>query len=699
MAAYTPLVRVQETTVRKYDVVLVFAYKVSPFVKWGTETDADNSHLRAPTEAEAATMQRWETQRKTVLRALEIAGLTVMAMYSRDRDEIFVKVGASQAKLEEIAETTKYTLELKEEYECAHAEFRRDFLGTAPVYDDRKLVSHLYKIHENGSCFRTVDRIHLTKHMIQSPEKGCAAVPVGELMRGGKDATIKHYFPLHEVTTLDAFKERWKTYFAWGSGIDEVRGYFGEAVAYYWLWMSFNLKALVPLACVGMFCFVWDVLIGTPNNFTAYSFCVFVGVWSTLLIHGWRRLSAAKALQWGTLEQQEDMLPPRYMFYGEKRLNPINDKAELYYPWRSRVPKYATSYSIVTVCLAGLLYLTLCLFTLRHIIHRRYDSPNAPLVFQFVNAIIVEAFNFGFGELVQRLNDNENHRTEPEHERNRLAKSMVFKLFNSFVSLYYIAFFKGHDTILGEKLRCRHNDCLLDLSSQLLCFVVVRLVLGNLIEWLYPKFMIWWRGCQEDKEMKELSKGSSVMLFTGMSGTEQQSKKETLDNYEEMEEMLLTHAYTTMFVVACPWVPFVSLGGIFLECFLDSRKTCTLYKRPWPLKRRNNEPWDSAFDIVGVLAMLTNCATVVWATDAYASYSSVDKVVAFFMLENAILAVRLVVAAIFPAPATSILHLQAKQNGLVSKHLDCIQTSMEPTRFEPKGAKVMIFDRDEDDDE
>ena len=51
---------------------------------------------------------------------------------------------------------------------------------------------------------------------------------------------------------------------------------------------------------------------------------------------------------------------------------------------------------------------------------------------------------------------------------------MVFKFFNSYISLYYIAFFKGHDHQtpfpapydVYPKLRCRHNDCMVDLSQE-----------------------------------------------------------------------------------------------------------------------------------------------------------------------------------------------------------------------------------------
>merc|ERR1712139_87912 len=101
---------------------------------------------------------------------------------------------------------------------------------------------------------------------------------------------------------------------------------------------------------------------------------------------------------------------------------------------------------------------------------------------------------------------------------------------------------------------------------------------------------MWYKACAEDHEMRRLAQGSQVVVFTGMS---------------EMEEQVLTFGYTTLFVVAAPWVPLITLFSVVVEGALDKQKLLTLYRRPYPVNCNDNEPWDTAFDLIGIAAMLT----------------------------------------------------------------------------------------------
>jgi hypothetical protein len=140
MASYNPLNKVEPGEGgRKYDVCIVFSHKTRSNVKYGTEIDNKNEYLEDADDMEQSVMHLWEMRRATVVKALEMAGLDLKLVYSRDRDQIFCKVGATQEKLKEIAELTKYKLQLKPEYESAYAEYRRDYPGTPPYYDDRKV--------------------------------------------------------------------------------------------------------------------------------------------------------------------------------------------------------------------------------------------------------------------------------------------------------------------------------------------------------------------------------------------------------------------------------------------------------------------------------------------------------------------------------------------------------------------------------
>jgi hypothetical protein len=466
------------------------------------------------------------------------------------------------------------------------------------------------------------------------------------------------------------------------------------------------MSALILLAVFGVGALLADMFEMTPNNFTTTPYALFASFWAAFLIHFWRRSAAHQSVKWGSLDIEEKLEPPRKEFHGEKRINPVTDKPELHYPWYDRIGAYIKSTCWLTLSMVFLLALQLALFYFRHKVHKEYDNPNAPLYFQLLNAIVVEIANWLFSDFAVSLTDDENHRTQREYMTHRLAKNVTFKFFNSYVSLYWIAFFKGHDNFMG-KMRCRNNDCLLDLGSQLACFMFVRIVLSNLVEAIAPKVSYACQTYLEERQMKNLVRGSQahggIFMYAGMSSMEVQAKRETPDTYSEMEETLFHYGYCILFVSAAPWMPLVILFAFVIETTLDKTKFYKLYRRPSPLLVPNNEPWDTAFDIMSIFGMLTNIAIVVFATDAFEEYSMTEKLTWFFLMENGIIAVRILVGTLFPARPTYVDNLVMKHRVIAQKHLDCVETSLDVQPFiDPSSGvskKVVIADRDEGDDE
>lgn len=161
-----------------------------------------------------------------------------------------------------------------------------------------------------------------------------------------------------------------------------------------------------------------------------------------------------------------------------------------------------------------------------------------------------------------------------------------------------------------------------------------------------------------------------MTVMPDLSQAERQSKKEDYDVYEDMDEVLILYGYTTLFVVACPWVPIVALLSNVLECFLDQKKLVLLYRRPYPMHAANNEPWDTAFDIFGVLAMMTNAAVIVFSSNAFKGMNHAHKALMFLAIEHAIIFGRVIVSFFFPALPTKVKVLQMQQAVMVHRHLN-----------------------------
>lgn len=713
---YPPMV-VPQTRMPRADICMVFPYKTSALLRWGEAGQEEELRgLKPPNDKERYTMEQWQVKRQGIITALSDCGLVLMLYYSRDRDEIFVKVAAEEKHLRMVAEMKRYLLELKEEYLAAFAQYKNDYAGQRDLgYADRCVVSHLYKMHidptdeyegqaypEPKAIFRTIDRIMLIDHIIRSADHHCAGVDVGQLLH---DADLNHYFPLHENRRLVDLDKDWFRSFVWGQSITKVRDYYGERIAMYFLFMSHFVKWLILPSIIGVALWLASVVYGTPDNYTAMIVCVGMGFWATFFVHFWRRLAATFAIKWGTLGMTAALEPTRPEFQGVSRINPVTQRVDRYYPWSERLFKVLFSYAVLTFSLLIVGLVVCVLFYLRHHFHKN----GGRLYFQIINALVVEILNTVFTKIAKWLTDRENHRAYTEHANHLLAKTIIFKFVNCYGSLYYIAFFKEHSMLFGQPMTCLYNprlesnDCLRDLGWQLAVFIIVRLTFQNFIELGLPYFLMWYRRIKEGRQFYTNPFSGPSILIADASSAEKQAKKEDYDLYEDMDEILILYGYTTLFVVACPWVPMLALLSLIVEIFLDQKKLILLFRRPMPQAAANNEPWDTAFDAFGVMAMLTNVAVIIFSGHTFDHWTHAEKIRLFLLLEFACVFSRIMNGVVFPAIPRRVRLLELQQRVIVQRHLnnggteDDSETRASAMRTTVHAAPF-IFDRDDEED-
>mmetsp|Transcript_53997 Transcript_53997/g.94791 ORF Transcript_53997/g.94791 Transcript_53997/m.94791 type:complete len:743 (-) Transcript_53997:149-2377(-) len=711
-------VQVSSKRMLRPDMVMVFRYKTSAQVRWGSSLeDEDWKGLRPPTQEEEHQMQTWSNKRQGIISALSDCGLVLIMYYSRDRDEIFVKIGVEEWHLRQVAEMIRYKLELKEEYLSAFAAYQEDRPGQRDQnYSDSVWTSHLYKMHvdvedEDGgqayprphAIFRTVDRIRIIDYIVRQNENNCANVDVGQLLH---DRDLVAMFPLHENRKLVAMDNDWFRCFVWGTSINKVRDYFGERIAMYFLFMSHFIKWLIPVSIIGVVLWVASVFYGTPDNFSAVLICIIMSFWAIFFVHFWRRQCATHAIKWGTLNMSRDVEPTRTGFLGTSWvINPVTMRSERYYPWSSRIVKILQSYTVLVVTLIVVMFIVCCLFYLRHIFHKN----GGRLWFQIINALVVEILNNVFTSIAKDLTEREQHRTQSEHQNHLLAKTIIFKFVNCYCSLYYIAFFKEHGHLFGMPMTCMYNerleqnDCLRDLGWQLAVFIIVRLTLQNFVELGMPYLYMSFRRFSEDSQFKKTPWSNTLIIMPDLSSAERQSKKEDYDLYDDVDEILILYGYSTLFVVACPWVPMLALLSCIVECFLDQKKLVLLFRRPMPSPAKDNEPWDTAFDVFGILAMLTNTAVIIFAGHTFDHWHHSAKICLFLLIEFSTIFLKVLVMTILPSIPRRVRLLDEQQRKMVHRRIDLggeeddTETRASAMRTTMHAAPY-VFDRDDEDD-
>jgi hypothetical protein len=685
------------------DMVIVFPFKTSALVQYKESADVEQTVLqrnpmRPPTKEQENQMDLWTNKRTATIHSLHECGLILMLYYSRDRDEIFCRIAAEGHHLRKVAQMMKYRLELREQYLSAFAEFKQDYKGRLEVnYADRCVVNHLYKVHtdrtdadqgarypSSDAIFRTVDRISLIDTIIRQNGHDCAGIDMGQLMH---DNDVLHYFPMHENQLLRDMDKDWFLTFASGSHIDKVRDYFGERIAMYFLFMAYLNSALIWPAVLGIGFWVYDTVRATPDNRTEGFVCLIMGLWAVLFVPFWRMKAAERACKWGTIGMKTQEEPTRPQFKGTCQVNPVTGRVDRYYPWSDRVKSIALSWSTILGCILVLFWTIGILMIVRA---RMQKHAGGRPMFMVVNAIMVEAGNILFTKLAKWLTDRENYRAPSEYSNSLMAKTVIFKFINCYSSLYYIAFFKAHHYLYGVEMKCWKDDCMYDLSMQLAVFLIVRCTFQNLMELGLPYFRMMWQNYQEGRTFHTSIFENPLTVMPDLSQAEKQSKKEEFDLYDDMDETLILYGYATLFVVACPWIPALALAMNVLECFLDQKKLIFLYRRPMPTPAANLEPWDTAFDIFGILAMLTNALLIVFSARAFDSefvhglpescngiYNfpyCLDKhsqmIIGFLMIEHFALFARLVLTHVYPELPMAVRLLRMQQDVVLHKHMN-----------------------------
>lgn len=727
MATYTPLIDGDRMGIpghlagSRFDVCIVFPYKVSNDVMYN---DEDSHLLRLPTEGERRQMDKWTQKREVILKQMSVVGLEFKLFLSRDRDEVFCKIGTDVKKLEEIAEVTRHKLKMRDEKGGGYGPFKRDYPGSAALnYTDRRIVSPVYQpvdssVYGKEALFGSYDRITLIDKLIRSTERGCAGIDIGSFI---KSKDILAYFPLHEQSKIEELDRNWLKCFVLGTSLDSVRDYLGDRYAMYFAWMSHFMKALVVLVFFCLGATIIHIFTRTADNALLPFFCFGVAVWSTLFPHTWARKANTLAVRWGTYDtdSEEELIRPE--FRGERRISPITQRPELFYPWSARVLQILVSAIVLMLCMAGGLVVTSFVFVMRHILGDAI--PGGHFLFMLALATTVHILNSVFNSIAKKLTDKENYSTNSEYETALLSKTLLFKLFNTFGPLYYIAFIKERWNLIGFQMTCYKDDCLYDVASQLTVFVLYFLVIANALEFLSPKLRAWSRsrldhiaidtgaehaqhrtGAVESGQAayhqpnnrmdmplmpdsdpsgsysgggggyrgqpNRMNLDSAHQIVSGaavsigaMSLAERQSKMDVQDSpFAEFDEMVLQFGYTTLFVVAAPWVTLLAFIAVLVECYIDKTKFLTDTRRPFPFRSGNIGVWSYCFEILAFLAVVTNGALVVLGSRK-SETNPFNGLSTFVIFEHFVLFLRLLAVIFFP-----VLSSVAKQLFLKNKH-------------------------------
>lgn len=264
----------------------------------------------------------------TVLEVLQSGlGLEIRAHVSADKDQIFVKVKATEDGLKVQADIIDYKLQftadaaglgnctdLKDFQEVLpYAPFEKN-TGKIPAPGFHKTVSNSENLYqrfnyqgaptENGeTLFRPVDKIRLIRSMILSSVN---------LTRLTKKKILCSEFALPNEYDLFQLQQSWANFrlFYKFQPFHLIRNYFGEEITLYFSWLEFYLKWLFTPAIIGGILATTYYVLREMNHAKEYSgaclilFSFLIAISSSFIDQIWIRTEKTLAWKWGVTDYE-----------------------------------------------------------------------------------------------------------------------------------------------------------------------------------------------------------------------------------------------------------------------------------------------------------------------------------------------------------------------------------------------------------
>lgn len=480
---------------------------------------------------------------------------------------------------------------------------------------------------------------------------------------------ITQAFPLHDTEELHSLGVRWYWAILSEQPLEDIRTYFGEAIAIYFAFLGFYTIALIIPAIVGITQFF--LTFTDKYEFTVFAF--FNLVWVTLFLEAWKRHCNELAYKWGTMHT-ESLKEARPSYYGEMKLSPVTGRYEpTYPPWKTMAKTYGMSFPIVFLCLVLAFIIMLISFWAEDYmtdIHRRYGNSITSLL-TYLPSVIYAAIVWLMGGLYNKLStfltEWENHRTQTEFDNHRIVKLVLFEFVNNFMSLFYIAFY---------------IQDLQMLQSQVAVMLIIQQAISHFQEALLPFVILqWytkWHSDISNKMQKKKRAKKAIYTTVGSSASDsdqvanlETTEAEELDiddtqvqkaiseskmdpyegTYDDYLEMFIQFGYVFLFSSVFPLAAFWAVFNNVLEIRADAFKLCKAFQRPTAKQAKNIGAWQIAFELMGAIAVMTNCALLALSPDLrthFSRFSSVEWTLLFVAIEHIILFLKVIIAYLIP---------------------------------------------------
>ncbi|CAG2102368.1 unnamed protein product, partial [Medioppia subpectinata] len=335
---------------------------------------------------------------------------------------------------------------------------------------------------------------------------------------------IKQVLPLHNEHTLSQLRTQWVAAFFSPQPLDTICQYFGHKIAIYFAFLGFYTFALIFPAILGIF--ITFYAHSSPyGEVYVLSFAVLNIVWSTIFLQKWRHNSQQLIHGWNSTFNRFETGDEQLVRRPLFRDTSFTDSLSV--ETERKLFKYFITYPIIGFCLL------------------------------FIFGVMIAVFRF------------------------------QLQFMNSFLSLFYIAFYIGDMDKLQE---------------QLATLLITRQVIGNIKESIVP--FVW--------ESYKLSAKLHKIRVNEISSVELEANMRRYDStFDDYLELIIQFGYVMLFSSTFPMAAVCALINNIIEIRSDAFKLCVIYQRPFGGHRvRDIGQWEDVLNAIAYIAIIVNCALI-----------------------------------------------------------------------------------------
>lgn len=654
--------------------------------------------------------------RAKIVKTLEEGGFVAETFPSIDNDEIFVKVTLPRQGqiMLELAERFAYTLPFKfEAYKAAQGLGK--FPGGEPMRNhlDEPVPAHAVmtpQLRHLLADFTDIDLVRMVTIRMDIDFHLDEMVGAGVLSR---------YFVASKFEDVQYLNQEWchpRRLLALPRNRheDKIRGYFGEQIAFFFMFFARYVDALLPVALISLVALTRHWLLSLEvGRYVQIAFGGVMLLWGFYFDKWYRRAAERRTQKWGMHEYESavflDIVRSEF-------------KREFVGTWNVT---FRYLFSVVLTCLVILLFCFI-ISTMQWLKHRGH----LPALFKYeaiITSVVIKVFGHLWGLVAPKLASWQNPRTQKTWDDYLTWILAPVKIFFALWPYFYIAFVKkftmmacadnvddafklvykavGHNgtliddnrfpgvysnhiieqfSYIGEggfciegchPIRCVHDRCVTncneELSTGLQTFFLTH-VLCTTIFLLIPIFLVASsvkKEVQKSQAEKTYSSESEDSTGPVTSFLQVQGKQHEYAPYEYLSwggsyvedflELAIAYALVICFGIATPIITLWAFLGSLVEYRLLAYRMTNVTCRPHPVPTTGIGAWSTIFKAISFLAVGINVAYAVVVMYPARRFELFTQFQIFILFEHVAICIKVALEALIPDMPSDVMRINS----------------------------------------